>query len=346
MKLKKHAENPILRPNTANDWESLCVLNPAVIYDEKLQEFVMVYRAAGNDVRHEIKMGLATSKDGIHFERKCDKPIFSSSPNEADGGCVEDPRIVKLGDLYYMTYAARAYAPGQYWLDEWVEGASKPPMYLDETDIIGEELPFIAKKNITTSYLAITKDFKNYKKLGRITEASVDDRDVLIFPEKVNGKYVIVSRPKFKDKGPKMPSIWITYTDDLMEYQVPKLLMTGEAWWETQRIGAGAPPIKTPYGWFMIYHGVDDKGIYRDGAVLLDLNDPSKVIARTKDFIMEPDQPFEFEGFYEGCVFPTGNVVKDGILYVYYGCADKYIGLATVKFEELLQHLINDCKVL
>ena len=137
MKLIKHKENPILRPNAANDWEALCVLNPAVVYDEEKQEFVMVYRAAGNDVRHEIKMGLATSKDGVQFVRQSDKPVFSSTPYEADGGCVEDPRIVKLGDLYYMTYAARSYAPGQYWLEEWVEGVSKPPMYLDETDIIG-----------------------------------------------------------------------------------------------------------------------------------------------------------------------------------------------------------------
>lgn len=345
MKLIKHNENPILKPNPNNAWENLCVLNPAVIYDDEKEEFVMVYRAAGNDVRHEIKMGLATSKDGIHFERKSDNPVFFGSPFEADGGCVEDPRIVKIGDLYYLTYAARCYAPGQYWLEPWVEGVSKPPMYLDKTDVHGEELPKMAKNNITVTYLAVTKDFVNYKKLGRLTEPSVDDRDVLLFPEKINGKYVIITRPKFNDISLKMPSVWITFTDDIMEYNKPELLFTGEEWWETQRIGAGTPPIKTEYGWFMIYHGVDDKGIYRDGAVLLDLKDPRKIIARTKDFIMQPDQPFEFEGFYEGCVFPTGAVVKDGTLFVYYGCADKYIGLATANFDELLKYLIKECKL-
>ena len=80
----------------------------------------------------------------------------------------------------------------------------------------------------------------------------------------------------------------------------------------------------------MLYHGVDAKGIYRVGAVLLDLQDPAKVIARTKEYLMEPDQDFELSGIYEGCVFPTGCVVKEGTLYVYYGCADQYIGLAII----------------
>lgn len=346
MKFKKYEGNPILKPNPSNEWESLCVLNPAVIYDEDREEFVMLYRCAGNDSRHQIKMGLATSKDGIHFERASDKPVFYSDFCEPDGGCVEDPRLAKIGDLYYLTYAARAYAPGKYWLDVWEEGVSKAPMYLEDFDIFGEELPQMAKNNITVSYLAVTKDFKNYKKLGRITEATVDDRDVVLFPEKIGGKYVIISRPKFKNvEGLTMPSIWISFNDDLLEYQKPELLMTGEGDWEVQRIGAGTTPIKTEHGWLMIYHGVDKKGIYRNGAVLLDLNDPRKIISRTKDYIMEPDQTFEFEGFYEGCVFPTAAVVKDNTLFVYYGCADKYIGLATCEFDKFLKYLVEECKI-
>ena len=92
----------------------------------------------------------------------------------------------------------------------------------------------------------------------------------------------------------------------------------------------------------MLYHGVDDNGIYRVGALILDKDNPLKVIARTKNYIMEPDQEFELEGIYNGCVFPTGTVVKDGILYVYYGCADKYVGLATANFEELLEDVMKD----
>ena len=343
MKLTKCEINPILSPNEANEWEGRCVLNPAVTYDEERQKFVMLYRAAGNDKRHQIVFGLAESDDGVHFERVSDEPVFRPNHDEPEGGCVEDPRITKLGDLYYITYAARAYAPGQYWLEPYIEGVTKAPMFLDETDVRGEVLPTFAKDNITVSYLAVTKDFKTYKKLGRITESAIDDRDVVLFPQTIDGKYVLITRPKFKNiPEVKMPSIWISFRDDLMDYEKPELLITGKEWWETQRIGGGTVPILTKYGWFFLYHGVDDNGIYRVGALILDKDDPRKVIARTKDFIMEPDQAFELEGLYNGCVFPTGTVVKDGTLFVYYGCADKYVGLATANFDELLEEVMKD----
>lgn len=345
MKLTKYKANPILSPDPTIEWEERCVLNPAVVYDENKNEFVMLYRAAGNDVRHQIKLGLATSKDGVNFVRDSEQPVFEGHHEEADGGCVEDPRLMKIGDMYYLTYAARAYAPGRYWEEPWVEGESKAPRYLDKTDLIGDEIPFFAKNNITVSYLAATKDFKVYKKFGRITKSTVDDRDVYLFPEKINDKYVMISRPKFKNTSLKMPSIWISFSDDLIEYDNPELLMTGEQWWEVQRIGGGTPPIKTDKGWFMLYHGVDARGVYRVGAILMDLIDPSKIIARTKDFIMEPDQDFELNGIYQGCVFPTGSVVKDGILYVYYGCADTYIGLATCNFNEIINFIYNNCRI-
>lgn len=345
MIFKKYEGNPILHPNPANAWEERCVLNPAVVYDQEKQKFVMLYRAAGNDKRHQISLGLAESSDGVHFERVGNAPVFEGHRDDPDGGCVEDPRLIQMGGVYFLTYAARAYAPGQYWLEEWVEGVSRPPMYLESADVYDKELPLYARENTTVSYLAATKDFRHYKKLGRLTEPAVDDRDVFIFPEKIGGKYVLVSRPKFQDAGVKMPSIWISYGNDLLEYGKPRLLMTGEQWWETQRIGGGTPPVKTEKGWFMLYHGVDAKGIYRVGAVLLDLQDPAKVVARTKEYLMEPDQDFELSGIYEGCVFPTGSVVKEGTLYVYYGCADQYIGLATCNFTELIDYLANECKI-
>lgn len=340
-KLKKYEGNPILKPNPKKQWEVRCVLNPAVVYNDEKDEFVMLYRAAGDDIRHQIRLGLATSKDGIHFERQSDDPIFEGQRFEVDGGCVEDPRLMKIGDVYYLTYAARAYPPGRYWVPR--DQRENP---LDETDFIADELPLFAKDNITITCLAGTKNFRTYKKFGRITEATVDDRDVFLFPEKINGKYAMISRPKFSNVPEiKMPSIWISFGEDLIEYEKPELLMTGEEWWETQRIGGGTPPIKTDKGWFMLYHGVDDQGTYRVGAVMMDLKDPRKIIARTKHFIMEPEEPYETSGLYNCCVFPTGTVVKDGTLYIYYGCADEYVGLATANFDELVDYLMTECKI-
>ena len=115
--------------------------------------------------------------------------------------------------------------------------------------------------------------------------------------------------------------------------------MTGETNWEVQRIGGGTPPIKTEKGWLMFYHGVDKNGTYRVGIVLLDLNNPEIILKRTKDYIMEPDQDYEKSGIYDGCVFPTAAVLKDGVIYMYYGCADEYVSVATCKLKDVLDYL-------
>jgi len=335
MKLTKYANNPILKAIPDNDWENLCVLNPAVIYDQKNQEFVMLYRAAGDTLEHFIYLGLAKSKDGIHFERQSNKPWMAPIYDGEDGGGVEDPRLIEYKGTYYITYASRPYAPGRYWLHEpkpWFN----PPV----------DSPVFLQWNNTVTYLAYTNDFKSYKRLGRITDARDDDRDVYLFPERIMGKFARISRPMNacgEGYPNESPAIWISFSDDMMEWKDRQLLMKGEFDWESKKIGGSCPPIKTPYGWFMIVHGVsksDDS--YRVGAVLLDLEDPTKILARTKTPIMEPDLDYEKTGFYNGCVFPTGNVVKDGVLYVYYGAADKYVCVATADFEELLQDMINN----
>ena len=113
MRLKKFEGNPILTPNTMNDWESLITCNPGVAYDKG--KFYLLYRCAGDDKEHVIRFGLAVSSDGFHFERQCDHPVFSPSMDGPDSGCVEDPRIVKFDDDFYITYAYRPFAPGRYW---------------------------------------------------------------------------------------------------------------------------------------------------------------------------------------------------------------------------------------
>ncbi|MBR5987368.1 MAG: glycosidase, partial [Clostridia bacterium] len=267
-----------------------------------------------------------------------DKPVLSPDLDGPDGGCVEDPRLVKMGDYYYLTYASRTFAPGQYWRADCGYFGFQP-----------QEGPTMLINNNSFTSLAVSRDLKNWKKLGRITDSRLDDRDVYIFPEKVGGKYVRLSRPMewcgegFKNAN---PAIWIAFSDDLMEWGKPELLMQGKEWWEEAKIGGSTPPVKCKYGWLLLYHGVAKKdGAYRVGAVILDEKDPTKILARTKNFVMEPEFPFETDGYYNGCVFPTGIVVKDGVMYVYYGAADKFVCVATAPFEEFCDQVYKEGKL-
>lgn len=334
MKLSKSNQNPILYPHKKNYWENLAVCNPGAWYEDG--KFYLLYRAAGDDEEHVIRFGLAVSTDGIHFERVSDEPVFAPSVDGPDSGGVEDARIVKFGDSFYVTYAYRPFPPGQYWKFDHDE------VRVPESD---EFTPIVFRNNVANTGLAMTKDFRNWRRLGRMTQSNFDNRDVILFPEKVNGKYALLHRPKEwigKEYGCRYPSIWITFSDDMMVWnEESKLLIAGrEGTWE-EKVGGNAPPLKTDDGWLVLYHGVENggTGYYRIGAVLLDLEDPTKVLARTKDWIMEPEHPYEIEGFYNGCVFPTGNVIVGDTLYVYYGGADKYIGLATCPVSELLDFL-------
>lgn len=342
MKLTKFKENPILSPNPGNAWEELVTTNPGVIYDNGV--FYMIYRAAGNDAEHVIRFGLATSTDGIHFNRQSDEPVFEPSCDAPDAGCVEDPRIVKLDNEYYITYAYRPYPPGQYWTFE------HDVVLLPKCD---NNAPIAIKKNMCNSGLACTTDFRHYRRLGRLTESRLDDRDVMFFPEKVCGQYIMIHRPKQyvgESYGVEEPSIWFKFSDDLLSWESCQshLLITGrKGSWE-EKIGASAPPLKTDKGWFMLYHGVENGGLgyYRVGALLLDIENPLKVIGRTPEPILEPEYEYETKGLYNGCVFPTGNVIVDDVLYVYYGAADKYVALATCNVNEIIDHLLSEkCRV-
>jgi predicted GH43/DUF377 family glycosyl hydrolase len=333
MKLKKYEGNPILLPNPNNSWESLCVCNPGAWYEDG--KFYLLYRAAGEDIEHYIHLGLAMSDNGFDFTRVSDQPVLSPTPDNYDSGAIEDPRIVKFDDTFYITYAYRPFPPGQYWLNA--------PDVVNKYQI-QDDAPLCLKNNIANSALAISKDLMSFKKLGRITKTVLDDRDVILFPEKVNGKYVMLHRPKEwvgEKYGCNNPSMWISFSNDLMEWETSTLLAKETFGWE-EKIGGSTPPLKTEMGWLVLYHGVDNKGIYRVGAMLLHLQDPTKVIARAKDFIMEPEYDYENIGFYNGCVFPTGNVIVDDTLYVYYGGADKYVAVATCNLQELLEFIIKN----
>lgn len=331
MRLQRYENNPVIAPNGKHAWESLVTTNPGAWYDEDEGLVRMLYRVAGDDPQHVIRLALATSEDGYNFTRS-DEPVFAPSSDGFDGGCVEDPRIVKMGEYYLITYAARPFAPGEYWLYD--KAPHKAPTF-------PSDFPYALRTNATSTGLLITKDFKSFHRAGRLTLPTIDDRDVILFPEKIGGQFYMLHRPMEwvgRKYGTEYPTMWIARGDDLLSLRDSRVLITAKYDWET-KIGGNTPPVRTKDGWLTTYHAVGTDGRYRLGALLLDLEDPAKVLSRTPEPILEPEADYELNGPYNGCVFPCGKVVIGGTLFVYYGGADKYVALATCNLDELLDHL-------
>lgn len=340
MKLIRCSDQPVLSPLPGSPWESLVTTNPSAWYDAGTGEVSLLYRAAGHDPEHKVWFGLAKSRDGVNFTRCSAEPVFGPSADGFDAGCVEDPRIMKIDDWFYVTYASRPYPPGEYWKPEAEQGYRRPAT--------GADFPWIMRRNATATGLALTQDFKSWIRAGRLTNPTVDDRDVMLFPEKIGGRYAMIHRPmNWHGEGYPCarPSMWISYSDDILHWTDSKLLAQGIGdGWEAGKIGGNTTPIKTPDGWLTLYHAVGPDKFYRVGALLLDLEDPSIVRYRTRDWILQPELPWEIDGYYKGVVFPCGKVVIDGRLFVYYGGADKYVGVAACPLDELLAYM-RECPV-
>ncbi|HBG27208.1 MAG: glycosidase [Planctomycetes bacterium GWF2_41_51] len=332
MKLTRYENNPILSPNSVNAWENLVTTNPAAWYDSDIGEVKLIYRAAGDDDKHYVHLGLATSKNGYDFVRKNGKPIVSPI-KDVGAGCIEDPRVIKMDGCYYITFAFRPFAPGKYWIPEDLRKYSPP--------VLNNSYPRFLRENLSGTGLLVSPDLNEFTYAGMLTNPSFDDRDVIIFPEKIKGKYVTLHRPMEwcgKQYGTDYPAMWIAFSDDLLGWKDIKLLAKGKYDWE-QKIGGSTPPIKTKDGWLVIYHAVGKDRFYRVGAMLLDLENPMKILHRSPDWLLQPEKTYETQGLYNGVIFPCGNVVIDGKLFVYYGGADKYVGLATCELDELLDYL-------
>jgi beta-1,2-mannobiose phosphorylase / 1,2-beta-oligomannan phosphorylase len=336
--LERYPGNPILCPNPANPWESLVTTNPGAWYDPEEGRVLLIYRAAGSEEKHSIHLGLAASANGLDFHRLSSRPLISPGADSFSEGCLEDPRVVRMGGYYYITYAFRPLPPGQYWKNG------------NRADLVSErlprEFPVLYRKNLSQTGLLITKDFIEIYRAGRLTNPLEDDRDVILFPERVGGKYVTFHRPMGRvgpGYGCAYPSMWIAFSDDILEPKQLALFAVGERPWE-RKIGGACPPIRTERGWLALYHAVGEDGLYRVGAFLLDIDNPSHILCRTPEPILEPREHYELNGFYPGVVFPCGNVVKDRTLLVYYGGADRYVGVASCVLEELLQYLLSSCQ--
>jgi predicted GH43/DUF377 family glycosyl hydrolase len=333
--LQRYEKNPILIPNEANWWESKAVFNCGILhYDNK---FHMLYRAIGEYDRYISRIGYASSTDGYSFARNNNIVLKPTKDYEKYG--IEDPRIVEIDHQIYITYVV---------LSTYVT---------DVTDGAIVE---------ASTALATTTDFLKYARLGVITGKGSNNKDVVLFPEKISqqqsaassslsssstnnidraSKYFFLHRPSSwigSRYGVDKPSIWLGEGNALTNFEKHTLLLKPEEDWEELKVGAGPPPIKTRTGWLVIYHGVSREKVYRAGAALLDLHDPSIIIGRTKTPILEPKEPYEKFGDVNNVVFPTGAcVVDDEKLLVYYGAADKVCCLATADLNDLLDHILR-----
>jgi predicted GH43/DUF377 family glycosyl hydrolase len=181
-----------------------------------------------------------------------------------------------------------------------------------------------------------------WEKPTLITPQSLDDKDTCIFPEKINGKYFILHRVASEVCGDYLKSL--NFKGEIVKKCI-RIIGPRVNSWDGAKVGICTPPMKTKYGWLLLYHGISHQHhTYRVGALLLDLKDPTTVLARTSDPIFEPEENYEKFGIVNNVVFPCGMVEKDGTLFMYYGGADEVVGVATMPIKNLLDALTRDIK--
>jgi beta-1,2-mannobiose phosphorylase / 1,2-beta-oligomannan phosphorylase len=310
--LQRAKHNPILMPDVSNWWESKAVFNCGIISDKNTIH--MLYRAIGEYEYYVSRIGYASSSDGISFERRKCMAIYPQEDYERYG--LEDPRLMRIGNDVYVTYVVLSN--------------------------------YVKERPSASTALAKTNDFFHYKRAGIITIPDSDDKDTVLFPkengDEKNSEFRILHRPS-KWVGPKYntdkPSIWMSESHSLTNYRKHTLLIKPEQSWESLKIGVGIPPIKTRQGWLVIYHGVSMDRVYSAGALLLDVHEPTKILGRTKEPILRPEESYEKTGDVGNVVFPTGACILDGKLFVYYGGADKVCCVATTDLGTFLDHILS-----
>jgi beta-1,4-mannooligosaccharide/beta-1,4-mannosyl-N-acetylglucosamine phosphorylase len=284
------------------------IFNSAVVPFE--DGFAGVFRADQKNGRATLFAGL--SKDAIHWDIFPD-PIawVDENGNPNPTSYAYDPRVVKIDDTYYIV-----------WCDD-MRGAS-----------IG---------------LGRTKDFKTFVRMPN--PFMPYNRNGVLFPRKINGKYMILSRPSDSGHTP-FGNIYISESPDLIHWGNHRFVMGsgGNGWWQSTKIGAGPVPIETKEGWLLFYHGVTttcNGFVYSFGAALLDLDNPSKVLYRTRDYLLTPEKEYETVGFVPNVVFPCAALfdAPTGRIAIYYGAADTYTAVAFTQVDELIDYIKNNSEV-
>ena len=314
VRFKRSSKNPIILPKVENKWEAKATFNPgAILLNGKTH---IIYRAMSQD--NTSTLGYAMTKNGIDVIKRLPAPIYiprqAFENKKIDGnnsGC-EDPRITKIGKNIYLCYTV-------------FDGIGPPRVAISS----------ITEKNF------IFHNWK-WKKPSIITPKGLDDKDACLFPVKFPLGYCILHRLGNEICGDYLKSL--NFEKETVSKCI-KIIGPRINTWDSQKVGISAPPIKTKYGWLLLYHGVSKShSTYRIGCVLLDLKDPAIVLARSTEPIFEPEELYERKGIVNNVVFPCGMVVKNGLLYIYYGGGDRVVGVATMKLDVILKTLVHGLK--
>lgn len=302
----RYAGNPIIAPRPGVAYEAGGTLNPGAIDIDGTVH--ILYRAVAEGNISTI--GYATSKDGLSIDYRSDAPIYSAraSFEKNDNGAYgcEDPRLIRVEDTLYMLYTA----------------------YNGNT-------PRVAITSISISDF-LARQWDKWAQPVAISPEGVVDKDAIFIPEPVEGKYMLIHRIGEHICADFVSSLRL---EDFHAKQCINIIAPRKGMWDGGKVGISTPAIKTEEGWLVLYHGVSSSTTYRVGCVLLDLDNPTIVKARTAIPFFEPKEEYEHKGVVANVVFPCGIVVREGVVYIYYGAADQTVGVATIKLSELLSML-------
>ncbi len=347
MLANRYINNPVLRPSdirpSMEGMQIECLLNPGVfMFENKL---CLLLRVAERPVQKEGQVSFPVLRDG-----KPEILSFMKDDPELDD---TDPRVIKYKGKHYLTtlshlrlvcsddgetfYEPEGYAP--------IMGTGPQETFgIEDCRVTtmedGYHLTYtkVAPEGVGVGYL-YTTDWKHFERRGMIFPPH--NKDCAIFDRKTDGVYHALHRPSSPEIGGNY--IWLAESPDLLHWGNHRCVaITRENWWDSARIGAGAAPISTPEGWLEIYHGADHQNRYCLGALLLDTGDPSKVIARSSDPIMEPTAEYERTGFFGNVIFTNGHVVNGDKLTIYYGASDEVICMAEFSVKEILKSLKHE----
>lgn len=341
---RRSKSNPILRPaDITPSFEGMkveCLLNPGVFrFDEKIW---LLLRVAERPEQEGGMISFPVLNDGgieiLHFEK--DDPGLDTS----------DPRIIRYKGRQYLTTLSHLRLVCSVDGTHFYEPEGYTPIFgdgpqetfgIEDCRVVtmddGYHLTYtkVSPEGVGVGYI-FTEDWKQFKRGGMIFPPH--NKDCAIFGERINNRYYALHRPSSPELGGNY--IWLAESPDLYHWGNHKCIaLTRENTWDSARLGAGAAPIRTDKGWLEIYHGATHDHRYCLGALLLDLEDPSRVLARSEQPIMEPLADYEKTGFFGNVVFTNGQLLNEDDLTIYYGASDEVICRANFSVSEILGSL-------